>query len=311
MDIPAMLNTAHSCQEKTSLLQTTINVGLDSIVPLRNKTVRLNEPPWMNTTLKGLIKKRQKALNQENIREFKRLRNQINRQRKKCRAKYYENSVHHLKQCKPSAWWKEVKKLSGMNAIGVDSDEIVKALKPGDNLSSTDKRDLANEINYAFLAPMSRYAPLSSETRQHVTETAQSHIVITVTSNVVFQKLVKLNPKKAHGPDNIPPWLLKGNADLLAGPIADILNCSYRECTLPPVWKEADVVPIPKQKPIQDINRQLRLISLTSVLSKLAEEFVVMNYMKPAVMEMIDTRQLWTVPVSSEIYDPCEIPDHA
>jgi hypothetical protein len=42
-------------------------------------------------------------------------------------------------------------------------------------------------------------------------------------------------------------------------------NCRrplYWECTLPPVWKKADVVPIPKEKPIQDINRQLRPISL-------------------------------------------------
>ena len=83
---------------------------------------------------------------------------QINRQRKKCRAKYYENSVHHLKQCKPSAWWKEVKNLSGMNVVGGISDEMVKALRPGDDPSNLDKRDLANEINNAFLAPVSRYA---------------------------------------------------------------------------------------------------------------------------------------------------------
>ena len=157
-------------------------------------------------------------------------------------------------------------------------------------------RPLANEINTAFLAPMSRYAPLSSEPRQHSIQSAQSDTVITATSNAVFQKLLKLNPKKAHGPDGIPSWLLKENADLLAGPIADILNSSYQECTLPPVWKKADVVPIPKEKPIQDINRQLRPISLTSILSKLAEEFVVMTYVKPAVMEMIDSKQFGTVP---------------
>jgi hypothetical protein len=302
VDIPTLLNTAHSCKEKTSLFQTIINNGLDSIIPLRNKTVKLNEPPWMNTTLKSLIRNRQKALNQKNTTEFKRLRNQINRQRKKCRAKYYENSVHHLKQCKPSAWWKEVKKLSGMNVIGGTSDEIVKALRPGDDPSNSDKRDLANEINNAFLAPMSRYAPLSSEPRQHSIQSAQSDTVITVTSNAVFQKLLKLNPKKAHGPDGIPSWLLKENADLLAGPIADILNSSYQECTLPPVWKKADVVPIPKEKPIQDINRQLRPISLTSILSKLAEEFVVMTYVKPAVMEMIDSKQFGTVPDSCTTY---------
>ncbi|CAH3161434.1 unnamed protein product, partial [Porites lobata] len=47
-------------------------------------------------------------------------------------------------------------------------------------------------------------------------------------------KLSVLNPSKAHGPDGIPAWLLKENADLLA---------------------EADVVPVPKQRPINDINK--------------------------------------------------------
>jgi hypothetical protein len=82
VDIPTLLSPGHSCKEKTSLFQTIINNGLDSIIPLCNKTIRLNEPPWMNTTLKGLIRKRQKALSQESTTEFKRLRNQINRQRK-------------------------------------------------------------------------------------------------------------------------------------------------------------------------------------------------------------------------------------
>ena len=302
VDIPTLLYTGHSCKEKTSLFQTIINNGLDSIIPLRNKTVRLNETPWMNTTLKGLIRKRQKALNQKRTIGFKRLRNQINPQRKKCLAKYYENSVHHSKQCKPSAWRKEVKKLSGMNVIGGTSDEIVKALRRGDDPSSSDKRDLSNESNNAFLAPMqARYAPLLSVPRQHLIQPAQSDTVITATSNAVFHTLLKLNPKKAHGPDGIQSWLLKENA-VLARPIAAILNCSYRECALPPVWKKADVVPIPKEKPIQDINRQLRPLSLTPILSKLAQKFVVMIYVKPAVMELIDSKQFGTVSVSCTTY---------
>ncbi len=154
----------------------------------------------------------------------------------------------------------------------------------------------------AQVKEMSKYAPLSSEPRKHSIQSAQSDTVITVTSNAVSQRLLKLNHKKAHGPDGIPSWLLKENADLLAGLIADILNCSYRECTLPPVWKKVDVVPIPKEKPIQDINRQLRHISLASSLSIHAEEFVVMTNVKPAVMEMIDSKQFGTVPDSCTTY---------
>ena len=94
-------------------------------------------------------------------------------------------------------------------------------------------------------------------------------------------------------------WVLKENADLLAVPIADILNSSYRESRLPPVWKEADVVPVPKQRPVQDINKHIRPISLTPILSKIVEEYVVDTYVKPAVLSKIDPQQFGTVPKSN------------
>ena len=110
---------------------------------------------------------------------------------------------------------------------------------------------------------------------------------------------MKLNRSKAHGSDGIPGWVLKENADMLAAPIADILNLSYHEGRLPPSWKEGDVVPVPKQRPVQDINKHLRPISLTPILSKIAEEYVVDTYVKPAVLSKIDPQQFGTVPKSS------------
>jgi hypothetical protein len=77
-------------------------------------------------------------------------------------------------------------------------------------------------------------------------------------------KLSKVNTAKANGPDGIPSWVLKENGDLLADPVKEILNLSYRESYLPQSWKEADIV-LPKQKPVKDVNKHLRPISLTSV----------------------------------------------
>ena len=62
------------------------------------------------------------------------------------------------------------------------------------------------------------------------------------------------------------------------------------------------MVAIPKQKPVKDINNHLRLISLTPIISKLAEEIVVNNYVRPAVMEKIDDKQFHTIPNSSSTH---------
>ena len=42
-------------------------------------------------------------------------------------------------------------------------------------------------------------------------------------------KLSLLNPTQAQGPDGLPAWLLKENAELIAEPIAEIINSSFRE----------------------------------------------------------------------------------
>ena len=39
VDVPALLNTVYSCEEKVSLLKEIIKTGLDTVLPLRSKTV--------------------------------------------------------------------------------------------------------------------------------------------------------------------------------------------------------------------------------------------------------------------------------
>lgn len=115
----------------------------------------------------------------------------------------------------------------------------------------------------------------------------------------LLKKLSELNPAKSSGPDMIPSWLLKENVDLLAPAVTDIIKCSFAEACLPQSWKQADIVPIPKQGPVYDVNRHLRPISLTPVLSKMAKEFVIKQYVKPAVLGKVDPRHFGTIPGSS------------
>ena len=223
----------------------------------------------------------------------------MNRERKACQAKYFQAKVEHLKECKPSAWWNEIKKLSGCSPASTERSYTNKSLQhmygPSDDIT------VANIINKVFLSPMRSFTPLPADYVILLTNSATQQPALAVSNESVYinKKLMKLNRSKAHGPDVIPGWVLKENADLLAAPIADILNSSYRVGRLPPSRKEADVVPVPKQRPVQDINKHLRPISLTPILSKIAEEYVVDTYVKPAVLSKIDPQQFGTVAKSS------------
>ena len=133
-------------------------------------------------------------------------------------------------------------------------------------------QDIANTINKAFLAPMKTFEPLAADSfPRPITEECP----LKVSELSVFKKMLSLNPSKATGPDGVPGWLLKENADLLVQPVADTLNCSFQEARLPSSWKDAHIASFPKEKPIHNVNKHLRPISLTPVLSKVAEDYVV------------------------------------
>ena len=145
---------------------------------------------------------------------------------------------------------------------------------------------------------MQDFTPLSAETFQLPQDysTAQP---FAVTEHAVYLQLASINPRKASGPDGLPAWLLKENADLLSDTVTDIINCSFAESRLPPSWKSADSVPIPKQKPIKDVNKHLHPISLTPVLSKVVEEFVVAEHLRPSILKKIGDNHFGAIPESS------------
>ena len=124
---------------------------------------------------------------------------------------------------------------------------------------------------------------------------------LSITEPAVLSSLAKLNPRKTTGQDGIGSWLLREYAEILVQPISSILNASFREQKLPTSWKLADVVPLPKQKPVEDLSKRLRPISLTPAISKLAEDFVV-SHVGSAVLQTIDFNQYGGIPISSTLY---------
>ena len=78
---------------------------------------------------------------------------------------------------------------------------------------------------------MSDFNPLLPSNRQADADGRSEGFCVSEFS--VFKKLSALNQSKAGGPDGIPNWILKENADILATTVADIINISYNEGRLP------------------------------------------------------------------------------
>ena len=134
--------------------------------------------------------------------------------------------------------------------------------------------------------------------------------VFTRSEPAILAALKQLNPRKAAGPDCVPNWLLREYTEVLAEPVTAILNSSYKEQRLPSPWKLADVVPLPNQKPVEDLSKQLRPISMTPTILKLAEDFVVSTHVGPTVLKIIDHDQYDGVPKSSTLFTPISMFHH-
>lgn len=91
-----------------------------------------------------------------------------------------------------------------------------------------------------------------------------------VTVDSVATRLSKISASRAGEPDGLPNWVLKEFSDILAPAVTEVLDQSFRESKVPRIWKQADVPPVPKGTSIRDFNKDVRPISLTSTLSKVA-----------------------------------------
>ena len=201
----------------------------------------------MTQHLKDLIRKRQQAFhnNDADSVQYKFYRNRVNRERKLCRAKFYESRVAHIKKEDPKASWREMKRLCGGKACSGDLMNHMN-VKQVENLST---QDLANSINKAFLESLEEYRLSCPIT--HLALEKDSPEFLEVSEESVWKVLPNLNPSKSVVPDRIPNWLLREHADLIAFLVCRILDPSFSGQRLPRSWKFADVIPLPKKKPVE------------------------------------------------------------
>ena len=102
VDVNTLLDSKNTCEEKVEMLETIVKTSMDILAPKKAKTIHSNEPPWMNSKLKQLFAKRQRALAEGDLDQYCDLRNRVNRERKLCRAKFYESTVNLSNSRSPS-----------------------------------------------------------------------------------------------------------------------------------------------------------------------------------------------------------------
>ena len=124
--------------------------------------------------------------------------------------------------------------------------------------------------------------------------------------NTTLQAPRKVKTNKATGPDNVPAWILKNHANILAGPLTAIFNSPLREGIIPETWKSANVIPVPKVNPPYRIEKDVRPISLTAIASKTLE-FIIVNTVNEKIEKNINGNQFGGMRGASTTDAPVEM----
>ena len=275
------LYRAATCKEQFEIFENIMHTLINQYLPFVNVKRNTNDHPWVTDKFRALVKKRQINFLSGNNSMFCFYRNKVNRMRKQLKSQYVARAMGNLKKSNPKNWWKEIKSLMGNSTKCNNLDSIAQSLYDGDVLS------LAENINTHFKNVSSHLSPLpilNHVCQQHIPD----EFVITVQS--VEKRLKNINISKASGPDDIPSWILKDLCFELAPPVCALWNSSFRDSFVPQIWKSANAIPLPKKSPPLNIQKDLRPISLTPILSK-GIEFYARDWFMNVFKSQIDEYQ--------------------
>ncbi|XP_066300008.1 uncharacterized protein [Branchiostoma lanceolatum] len=265
-------------QAKSTTFYTTLNQAIEKFLPAKTVRTHCRDKPWITPMIKSLISKRQRAFKKGDTCAWKHLRNKIACEISTAKNKHYHDNIKHLKSADPRKWYQNIKQMANLCSDPTDIEV------PGVDQTCTET--VANAINRHLASASQQLPPLSLADLPSFLPAPGPPPRVSVWE--MYHRLRRVKLGKASGVDGISARLVREFAFELSTPVSDIFNSSLQEGTVPSVWKMADVVPVPKEKPPR--LEKLRPISLTPIFAKVCEGFVT-EWCLSDILPTIDPRQ--------------------
>ena len=200
--------------------------------------------------------------------------------------------MSNIKSDRSKNWWKDINDITGRKSRSDNLQGMANAVCEGNIQVLVNMIDSATQEVTAGMTPITPSDSFTIGQNFYVPST----YIIPV--HKVQKQLENVKTDKAVGPDKIPNWLLKGAASSLAPAVCSIFNASIRDGVVPQTWKSADICPIGKVPRPTRVDKDLRPISLTPVLSKCLEHHP-KRWIMNAISSDLDPGQYGSLPGSS------------
>ena len=239
---------------------------------------RYPREPWMTYDLLKDIRKRNKLVKcKDKMAEYKKLRNDIVKRKRKAEKEYYankiQNSFNNIKEM-----WNVLKK--AMNQVS-DKTCLPSTFKHNGRWIS-DKQTNSDNFNdfYSKVGPNTNKSVKPAKhvaehyLKKHQQENSFSIRNPSFSENDIVNAAVRLNKKTSTDAYDISQAVMLDDIELLAKPLAYLMNQSMTRGSCPDGSKIARVIPVFKNKGENNIYDNYRPISLLPALSKIMERLI-------------------------------------
>ena len=259
---------------------------IDKNCPIKERMIpahKFRVVPWLTS---GLLKSmnQSKRLYQKHLSDpnnitveikYKNYRNVLNKVKRTCKTKYYQEKCTEYKRNTTKLW----QLINDIIHKTNDKSCIIDCIKVN-NIELYDKKKISNAFGEYFSKLGENFAnkikkPKNSiNTYLNVISRNLNSIYITPTTITEIKKLINMLPNKtSSGFDNINNTLLKKIACDISPVLANVFNQSISAGLFPDIMKLAEVVPLFKAKD-KTLTENYRPISLLITISKILEKIV-------------------------------------
>ncbi|KAI8483732.1 hypothetical protein Bbelb_385240 [Branchiostoma belcheri] len=264
-----------SVTQKWSEFKDKMKDTMNKHIPSKITSSRYNLP-WFNRNLRRHCRKKQRLYNkakktgqEEDWNKYKRVKKGVQKSIRQAHSKYVADILGEAIVDKPKTFWSYIKGLR-KDLVGVAP------LKVGNTIIS-DSGKKAEVLSSQFKSVFTEEDTTDMPSLGQPCTPPMEHIV--VSTDGVEKMLQGLNPSKASGPDQIPPWFLKLTASEIAPVLTNIFQHSLNTAEIPKDWRDANICAIFK-KGDRAVPSNYRPVSLTCISCKLLEHIIHSQIMK-------------------------------
>ena len=242
---------------------------LDAVAPTKTVKIACDDPAWMNSRIKALIRKRNRAYSKNpSSLKYKTLRKKCEKLCKSAKKDFADNFITNMKDKDPKTWISSLKKLGRANhEKDVGTWQFLNEAKTN--------QELCDEISHYFADISGSFAALDRSLLPFIPPPNAPFVseVECFPHEHEIYSLLKSSKKTASVPYDLPVTFLKEFLPELSKPVLNIYSQAIASGTFPSRWKTEYVSPLPKVIP-PATPKDLRNLSLTEFLSKSFERFI-------------------------------------